>query len=486
MASRRRGSSRFAATPEQALRILCVAGTLALRTLAASKPPDQWIPMRWESGEVAGLEAIKGSHVNCLLIPWIGGQPSNWDRVAAKAKEYGMTVFAVVQADKSANPDAKLAMQHKADGIVLEGDSPPAVVKSIHQIAGDSPVIELSSRATMHFDSSAPIVGTDEGVWPGIHLTEGKDAAEASATGSTWIYTNSGFLRGARAMTSKPVWIGVRPPDKSVVTEAGYVHAFSDAAAIGASWIIALDASTAKGLADHQPASLKKWEGLSRTIAFFQANRECVNYLPFSRLTLIQGPAEGSLLTGGAADMISASHTPVRIVPPNRLKPGLLKGSTVTLNLSKTALQPEQKAALAEYEESGGTVFAATDEWKKLSSMPANQTILDQKDAQSLQEAWQDLQALIHRKLLGIRLFNVPSVLFNLLQSPDGHRLAVALVSFDDYPAENITLHLAGKWKRATLLQPGKPPRDLEAYPVPEGTGIDLDQLAMTGILKVE
>ena len=44
-----------------------------------------------------------------------------------------------------------------------------------------------------------PIVGTYQGVWPGIQIQE-DGHAKAGPTGSAWVDTNTGFVRAARAL----------------------------------------------------------------------------------------------------------------------------------------------------------------------------------------------------------------------------------------------------------------------------------------------
>ena len=72
--------------------------------------------------------------------------------------------------------------------------------------------IDLLRAFKMKIDDSQPIVGTYQGVWPGIQVEEG-GTAKAAPSGAPWINTNSGFLRFMRSATTAPLWIGVRPPE---------------------------------------------------------------------------------------------------------------------------------------------------------------------------------------------------------------------------------------------------------------------------------
>ena len=52
---------------------------------------------------------------------------------------------------------------------------------------------------------------------------------------------------------------------------------------------------------------------------------------------------------------------------------------------------------------------------------------------------------MIGRRNLGVRLFNVSSMLSNLLASPDGKSAIVHLVNYSDYPVENVDRALPGR-----------------------------------------
>jgi len=46
---------------------------------------------------------------------------------------------------------------------------------------------------------------------------------------------------------------------------------------------------------------------------------------------------------------------------------------------------------------------------------------------------------MIGRRNLGARMFNVSTMLSDLLSSPDGKQVVVQLVNFSDYPVESVT-----------------------------------------------
>ena len=54
---------------------------------------------------------------------------------------------------------------------------------------------------------------------------------------------------------------------------------------------------------------------------------------------------------------------------------------------------------------------------------------------------------MIGRRNMGVRLFNVSSMLSNYLASPDGKSAIVHLVNYSDYPVENVTMHYLGEFQ---------------------------------------
>jgi hypothetical protein len=474
------------AATRRLFRLVLVSSVVAASTCAAIRPAD-WIPIRWDMRNAGSLALLKGTPVNCLLLPWNKARAADSKPLLAEAHSAGISVLALFTAPGGDPEDVKAALASHVDGIVLEGDWPISQSTAIRKlVAPATPFIQLSARSAIHFDSEAPVIGTYQGVWPGIHLIDDSGSAEASATGSSWIYTNSGFLRAARALTTKPVWLSVRPPPNTALTTTQYLQAIADCEMMGAHWVITLDASFVASLENHVASALKRWSEIGRMLQFFKTNQLWQSYKPLSKLALIQGPQDGALLTGGVADMIGASHTPVRILPPDRLRSGSLAGTTVAINVNPRELNATQQKVLNDYTRDGGLVFTAPAAWNKIVSGSAGQIILDNNDAKQLGSAWQDLEQIIRKHLLGIRLFNVPAILFNLLESDDGRQAVLELTSYEDTPAENITIHLAGHWRTVELLQPGKSPQRLETYAVQEGTGIDINQLATFGVVKAE
>jgi hypothetical protein len=143
------------------------------------------------------------------------------------------------------------------------------------------------------------------------------------------------------------------------------------------------------------------------------------------------------------------------------------------VNIDPQALDAHQKEVLTAFTRAGGTLLSGPPGWR-FPSLKADQITLEKADLDKLDDIWKELNGLTGRKNLGARLFNVSSMLSNLLESPDGKQVVLHLVNYSDYPLENITAQVLGTFKHATLYRPEAAPKELEIYEVEEGTGIDI------------
>lgn len=440
-------------------------GLLPVVCPAAPRPAD-WVPVRWPWLDAQSLELLSGTPVNCLLLR----KPTAEFAAAAAAR--GIVTLAVV------TPGEDPPTGVKVDGIVFEGDlsSPPPAV--------DGAMIALTPRYKMKLGSDAPIVGTYQGVWPGIAVDEGS-SKHAGPTSSVWIDTNTGFLRAVRAFGGSTVWLANRPPEKTVVSGARYMQVIAEAAISGARWVIALDDDLAVRLAKREEAAVGTWKKMTALVAYFEGHPEWRAMRENGRLAVVQDPNKGGLLSGGILDMIAVKHTPVRPVAGARLTPEALAGATMAVNIEGDALTPEQKEVLRGFTRSGGMLLNGPPGWKD-PTPPAGQITLDKAELERLNDMWKDVNNLIGRRNMGVRLFNVASMMSNYLGSADGRSAVVHLVNYSDYPVESVTMHYVADFPRATLITPEGTQKKLEVYKTEEGWGVDIDRVVVCATVKLE
>jgi len=462
----------------RALRWGAVLGFLPLLYAAAPQPSD-WVPMRWPWSDPASLELLSGTPINCLLLKTV--LPDFVQAAAAR----GVVTLAVIAPDGDVAVAARRAIAAaKVAGIVIDGDLPEGAAAAVREAAGGAPVIELTSRNRMALGSGAPILGTCQGVWPGIAV-EQDGAKKAAPSGSVWIDTNTGFIRAVRAWGDATLWMANQPPPKTVVTAARYLQAIADAAISGARWVLALDEDFAARLARRDPKSVADWKRMADLLRYFEQHPEWRHMQEYGKLAIVQDPAKGGLLSGGILDMIAVKHTPVRPIPRQHLSAESLAGATMAVDVDADALTPEQKEVLSNFTHAGGMLLTGPPGWKD-SSPPGGQITLDKAELERLNDIWRDVNSMVGRRNMGVRLFNVSSMLSNLLASADGKTAVVHLLNYSDFPVENVAVHFPAEYKRATLTTPEGVAKSLEVYPTEEGGGVDIDKVLVCATIKLE
>lgn len=448
---------------------------LLLWAAALAANPADWVPVRWPWAAPESLELLAGTAANCLLLEHY--TPG----LAAAASARRLAALAVLKPGADALERARRAAAAGMAGVVLEGDFPEGTAARLRAALPAFAVIELCSRSRMPLGSGAPVVGTYQGVWPGVQVLAG-GVAKAAPTGSPWIDTNSGFVRAARAWGDAAVWVGNRPPENMVLPAERYLQAIADAALAGGRWVVAFDADLAARLERRESGALRDWKRISEMLAFFEAHREWRALRPHGRLAIVQDPASGALLSGGILDMIGARHIPVRAIPAARLTPEALAGATMAVPVEPESLTPAQRAILKAFTRAGGTLLTPAP---GPPVRPGAGITLDKAEMDRVNDIFRDVQNMIGRHNLGVRLFNVSAVLSNLAASRDGAQVWLHLVNYSGYPMENVTVHLLGKYRRARLFAPGVE-RDLEVYSTEDGTGVDIDRIPIWASLRLD
>ena len=453
-------------------------GLLCAVPMVCAPAPDAWVPARWPWTDAKSLELLDASPVNCLLLKaWTP------DLLAA-AQKRGVVALALIAPGTDAVAAARAALAARVAGIVLEGDFPAGTGAAVREAAGSAPVIELTARAHMALGGGEPIIGTYQGVWPGIS-DEHAGEHTAGPSGSSWIDTNTGFLRTARAWSHGTIWVANRPPARTVITTARYLQAIADAAMSGARWVIALDDDFTARLARRDADAMANWRRMAGILHYYEGHPEWRAMREYGKLAVIQDPAKGGLVSGGILDMIAVKHTPVVPVAPQRLEPGALDGTSMAVNIDADSLTPEQKEVLRNFTRAGGSLLTGPPGWKD-ATPPGERITLDKAELDRLNDIWRDVNSMIGRRNLGVRLFNVSSMLSNALASADGKTEIVHLVNYSDFPVDNVTVHFLGSYQRATLLTPEGKEKALEIYSTEDGSGVDIEKIGVCATIRLE
>lgn len=409
---------------------------------------------------------------------------------SGKAAAQGVAVLGLVKPGEDLNELSAAVAAAKLQGVLFEGAFAPEPLARITAALRDSnlAVVTMGPRTRMDLGNPGEVVATNQGVWPGINVTD-DGSAKAAPSGAPWIDTNTGFLRFVQAALPEGrqarVWMGYVPPANQVIPAARYLQAVADAEMLGAHWLIALDTATAKALMERQEKALADWKQMMELLAYYRDHAAWGRAAAAGALALVQDVDSGGLYSGGILDMISVKHTPVRAVPRAKLSDTGMQSAKMAVNVDPSLLSEEQKQVLRRFTRGGGTLLTAPPGWK-FPAQREDQITLDKDDVKILDDIWREVNSMTGRHNLGARLFNVASVLSYLGVPAGGGKPFLHLVNYSDYAVENVTVHMLGKWTSVKLYSPGKAPRPLPVFETDDGTGVELDKLGITATLVME
>ncbi|MBI3698086.1 MAG: hypothetical protein HY238_25020 [Acidobacteria bacterium] len=445
-----------------------------------------WIPARWHSIDPRSLDLLSGTPVNCVLLE----EPLWNPAFLQEAGKRNIATLGVVHPGAELPQQARRAAGLQMNGVVLEGEIDPADAQQLRAALTGSGTkgIELPSlrgiRLGISIETSGPIVGTWQGVWPCIEI-EYAGGTAAGPTSSPWVHTNTGFLRFLRAASDAPVWIGVSPRPHTAYPPERYLQAICDAALAGARWILEFDEDLRGRLLRGEPQAVQTWQRAARYLRYFEDHREWLDFRPFSRFGVVEDASTGALLAGGLLDMLASQRTTQRVIPTRRVSPEALRGIRVLLNVDPDSMSASQRRAIEDFVRAGGELVSPPAKWR-FPPLSEQQVVLTRQQAGELQDLWELIYNATARKNFGARTFNTAGMLSSVLAAPDGKSLLVHLLNYTDFPVESITVQVLGTWKRARLYSPEAPPQELPVYPVKDGTGVDIERIAVLATIRLD
>jgi hypothetical protein len=252
-----------------------------------------WVPMKWPCGPLemarrskspsaiadlketleawsrpATLELLKGTPVNCLIVPWAYGEPED------SAQQQALKLLLEAGRRLGISFVGKIAVREGAGATVAVGPAAAAgraaglSAVMLNHASGQSydlPVILQFSQNKVAWEAASLIFSSTGSVWPGLRLeTMQGDTGIAGPTGVPWVDSDGWFSLLAHELTGgKALWLDCDPPaSSSALHPANYGLAIADSRAYGSRWVVSLDDKLRAALVKSDPQAIGVWRKL--------------------------------------------------------------------------------------------------------------------------------------------------------------------------------------------------------------------------------
>jgi hypothetical protein len=462
---------------------------------------DRCVPVRWPGGppDLAAalrdwyrpwsLDLLRDTPVNCLLVPWSGGDtPLESEHrqavrdYAREARRRGIAVVGVVASPAEAARAAAAAVEANLDGLALDGDFADAaqLAAAMNRLARNKgrelPVIVLPAK---------------QGTAPGVRLFTADGAAQATPTSEPWIDSNIWLVRSLRARGPEPVWLGYALEKPSA---DDYTRAIADAAAAGGRWVVSPDDALLAGLANKNPEAQALWRRIAGVLRFFEEHAAWRSFTPTGPLGILRDPAAADAdMAAENQNLIARRKIPYRLLDRGGPAWPALDGLQAVLAIG-CSLDAAEKAALRKFAARGGLAIVgpawgeAVPGDKEFDVRPEGQGRIavyrdDTPDPESLSK---DVLYLLGKGNLGVRLFHALAVLPAVSESAGGKQLLVQMVNYATEPADTVTVRLDGEYRAARLYLPDAAPADLALEKSGRGVEVKIPKIPVYAALVLE
>ena len=431
--------------------------------------------MRWPTGpfwsQPSALELLKGTPINCLILPWGAAAASRPSAPLISVARRG--AVAVVGLLEPKADVASLVSSARAAGLSAVAGAPPLS-------AGDLPVIAWGSRAAVGRASNANVLVAADSVWPVIKLSSSGalDSADAGPTGAPWIDANGWVVRLLRAMApDKDVWIAVEPPNGAEFASADpYLLTVAEAATYGARSVVRLGEEFVAALANGDAAATTEWKRLCDALAFFEKHQEWRQYEPAGVLGVLSDFAgENEFVATEVLNLLTRSQVPFRVLTRDQADSTSLRGLKAVVCPDVTLPSPPLQKVLQAFALAGGLLIcrrqcAALGGGSQPSprehprfeerTLGRGRVAVSKEDGPDPFLLAADSVILLSRRNDPVRLANAGSIISYFSGSADGKRGLLVLLNY----ARARPITLSGGRARATNAMPAISARVMRPY----------------------
>jgi hypothetical protein len=403
----------------------------------------QWTPMRWPAAwkDPAALDLLKNSPINCLLVD----SGADLGPVAELARQRGLTVM-------------------------------PGAPAEVH---------------------------VSKGEWPGVRMDSGGGGgAAAGPTGTAWLDSNGWRVRLDAALhPDTGLWIDAPPKGPRVFPDS-LAMAFIDSAAFGGRWIIALDETTAAGIASREARAMEGWKKLVGAVRLFDARRQWAEYTPEAAIGVVSDFAGGNeFLSGETLNLLARANQQYRVIVKEKASEESWKGLRAILYVDAqppaSGLRRQIDAVVA-----GGKMLIAGPNWGRAAGFPARDRQHPRYEIRAAGKGTlaiarsepddpyvlaNDSVLLVSHRYDLLRFFNAGSVNSYLTASAGRRSVLLHMLFYEDKGPRDAAVRIAGRYRSAKLwTADGAGPRPMEVHAVRDGVELHLPPLSQYAAAELE
>jgi hypothetical protein len=275
-----------------------------------------------------------------------------------------------------------------------------------------------------------------------------------------------------------------------------YLRCVADAGVAGGRWIVALDDRLRAKLLRKDTSALAAWKDIAAYLTFAENHAEWRGFTPYGNLGIILDTAsETPDISNEYLNLVARRQVPYRLIQRSELSGAALTGFRAVLAADLAPPTEAERKLLREFAENGGIVVAGPswgnplkDESYTEMQSGKGRVVVYRDDPPDPEAVAKDMLDLLEPEVVGLSVFNVPSVITYASTGDSGRRVLLQLLNYATRPYESrMTFRLNGKFTRVRFHAPNQEPIDVAIRTTTNGrTEVTIPALAVWGAILFE
>ena len=288
----------------------------------------------------------------------------------------------------------------------------------------------------------------------------------------------------------RPIWIN-QQPNPSLFGD--YVRCVADAAVAGGRWIVAPDDDLRSRLFRMEAGALGTWRNIATYLKFAEDHAGWRTFLPYGNVGIIVDAAgEDPEVSNEYLNLVARRQVPYRLIARSALSQESLANFRAVLAPDLAAPTRTERILLSDFADKGGLVVAGpwwggapkNDPFVEIPIGKGRAVVYKDKPPEP-ESVSKDLVELLEPDVLGLSLFNVPSVISYV--STSEKQVLIQVLNYATLPSNRVTIRFNGNFNAARLYTPEYAPINLPVHATGNNrTELLIPQLATWGAVLLE